>query len=93
MCYTVHMAQKNRQIPDDFIGQRIQRMRQAAGISQTQLARLIGITQGTLSQLERGFTAQPSEVQLRRLCEVLRTDPNTLYGFTMVRPPEAPSDD
>lgn len=89
MCYTVRMAQKNRQIPAEFIGQRIQRMRLAAGISQTQLAKLIGVTQGTMSQLERGFTAQPSEVQLRRLCEVLSTDPNTLYGFTMVNPPEA----
>lgn len=89
MCYTVRMAPKNRKIPTEFIGQRIRQMRLQAGMSQAHLARLLGITQGSLSQLESGNTAQPSETQLQRICVALNTDPNTLYGFTMVNPPEA----
>lgn len=77
-----------RQKPEQFIGQRIKRLRQQSGLSQRELAEAMGIKQSALSLLESGRTAQPSEMQLRKICAALRTDPNTLYGFTMVRPPD-----
>lgn len=47
---------------------RVERM--AAGLSQTELARRIGVSQGAVSQWERG-KAQPSDVARRRMAAVL----------------------
>lgn len=61
----------------DF-GQRLRRRRKDLDLTQTELAALSGIKQGTLSDLERGRTEQPMGETLTGLCKALRTTPRWL---------------
>jgi transcriptional regulator with XRE-family HTH domain len=55
----------------------LRRLRRARALSQRDLARITGIAQDTISQLETGKReAQPRTI--RRLAEVLRVEPSTL---------------
>ena len=53
----------------DF-GERIRRARKAAGLGQQELASRVGITQGTLSRIERGTIATSADVA-QRLCDAI----------------------
>jgi transcriptional regulator with XRE-family HTH domain len=58
-------------------GMQLRRLRRARALSQRDLARITGIAQDTISQLETGKReAQPRTI--RRLAEVLRVEPSTL---------------
>lgn len=61
----------------DF-GKRIQECREALGISQAALAKLLGVSQSTVGNYEAGISF-PKEEVLLRLFDCLETDPNTLF--------------
>lgn len=57
------------------IGNRIRSIRVARGLSQTKLARTIGVTQGALSQIELGLVTAIKAETLVRLATTLQTNP------------------
>jgi transcriptional regulator with XRE-family HTH domain/KaiC/GvpD/RAD55 family RecA-like ATPase len=59
------------------LGSRLRRLRNRSGISQTELARRIGVTPSTISQIE-GNLIYPSLPALLKLAEVLAVDVNSL---------------
>ncbi len=63
-------------------GQRIRQRRKDLGFNrQGVFARLVGCSQGTLSEIESGITKFQSAKVLAKMCEVLRTtDRWILYG-------------
>lgn len=64
------------------VGGRIRQLRQNAGITQVQLAQLLGCSQSAISYMETEPTAQPTAAELLQLCEILRTTPNEIYGWS-----------
>lgn len=52
-------------------GAALVRAREARGMTQDEVARMVGITQGAMSRMERG-TLQPSGATFRALIKVLR---------------------
>lgn len=62
------------------IGQRVRTLRKLRGYSQVQLSALAGITQGSLSLIERDETAMPAGDTLAGLCKALRTTPDFLVA-------------
>jgi transcriptional regulator with XRE-family HTH domain len=60
------------------IGDRIIALRTALGLKQNQLARLIKISQPSLSAIESGKTKELKGPTLERACKVLRTNPDWL---------------
>lgn len=62
-------------------GQRIRSAREDAGYNQGEFARLVGIAQATLSEIETGESKLPSAPVLIAMCEILRKTPRwILYG-------------
>jgi transcriptional regulator with XRE-family HTH domain len=51
---------------------RLRKERKAAGLTQSELARLAGVTQGHISKLERGERFRPSFEILQSICGVLQ---------------------
>ena len=65
-------------MPSDTFAARLRDARNAAGLSQAQLAERVGLTQGRIAQLERG---DPSDLQQRYdLAVALGVDPAMLDG-------------
>jgi transcriptional regulator with XRE-family HTH domain len=63
------------------IGSRIRRRRKELGLTQVELAKLAGIKQGTLSDLETGVTDAPAGDTLAGLCKGLRSTARwIIYG-------------
>ena len=62
------------------IGQRVRHLRKMRGYSQVELAGLAGISQGTLSLIERNETEMPAGDTLAGLCRVLKTTPDFLIA-------------
>lgn len=62
------------------IGQRVRLLRKARGYSQVELSQLAGISQGSLSLIERGETGMPAGDTLMNLCRALRTTPDFLIA-------------
>jgi transcriptional regulator with XRE-family HTH domain len=62
------------------IGQRVRTLRKLRGYSQVQLSALAGITQGSLSLIERDETTMPAGDTLAGLCKALRTTPDFLVA-------------
>lgn len=60
------------------IGHRIRSMRTTQGLSQTKLARAVGLTQGALSQIELGLVRAIKAETLVRLSAAMRTNPQWL---------------
>lgn len=60
------------------IGQRIKAARQSAGLSQSRLAELLGVTQPTVSGWEGH--SEPSVQMLLRIAEALGTRASVLLG-------------
>ena len=60
------------------IGERIRALRLARGLKQKDLARSIGISPPSLSELETGESKEPSGKVLAALCRVLKTNPDWL---------------
>ena len=60
------------------LGQRLKELRTRRGISQTELARLVGVTPSTISQVE-GNLIYPSLPALLKMAEVLSVDVNSFF--------------
>lgn len=54
-------------------------LRQRVGITQKQLAELIGVTEITVANWERGRTGMEEFQRVARLCSVLKCKPDELY--------------
>lgn len=54
----------------ETIGDRIKHLRLAKGLSQEQLAKLVGLTKGAVSQWEVGRTANVKNAPLMELCKI-----------------------
>lgn len=61
-------------------GQRLKAARKAAGMTQQEIARQLGLTQKTISGYENG-RLDPSLQKLMQLCKVLNVSPNELLGW------------
>lgn len=57
---------------------RIRKLREARGLTQTQLGAAIGTTHGTISKLERGELELKAD-QVRRLARAMRVHPGELF--------------
>jgi transcriptional regulator with XRE-family HTH domain len=64
----------------DRIGSRVRFLRKLRGLSQVELAGLAGITQGSLSLIEKNKTGMPAGDTLAGLCRALRTTPEYLIS-------------
>ena len=62
------------------IGSRVRLLRKKHGYSQVELAGLAGITQGSLSLIERNETAIPAGDTVAGLCKALKTTPDFLIA-------------
>ena len=60
------------------LGEIIRRQREVSELSMRQFARMVGISNPYLSQIERGLR-EPSEQVLQAIAESLRTSADTLY--------------
>jgi transcriptional regulator with XRE-family HTH domain len=60
------------------IGARVRTLRKAAGMTQVQLSARSGVTQPTISDIERGHTRDLAGDNLTRLCAALKTNPDWL---------------
>lgn len=63
-----------------MIGPRIESLMKAAGLSQTELARRVGVSQGTIAHLVSGRSR--GSTHLHRIAAELRTTPAFLTGET-----------
>lgn len=63
------------------IGEKIRQRREQLGLSQVELARRIGVTQGSIGNYESGVSNPKMEL-LPKLFEALNTDANFLFGET-----------
>lgn len=71
------MAHKARRLAE--LGRRIAAAREAAGLTQTDVARLLGVTQATVSRLEGGLQ-EPTALRLADLAEALGVTADDLLG-------------
>lgn len=63
------------------IGKAIQELRKQRGLSQTELARQVEITQAALSGIENGN--RPTEETMKKLCAVLNVPESLIYAMGM----------
>jgi transcriptional regulator with XRE-family HTH domain len=59
-------------------GETIRQMRTMAGLDQTQLAEILGVTQSIVSQWEKG-KSEPRSAHKIRIAAYFRTDPNLMF--------------
>ncbi|GGA64655.1 XRE family transcriptional regulator [Pelagibacterium lentulum] len=78
-------------IGDSLVGARVTELREALGLSQTELARRIGATQQSIDMMERGKVKRPTK--LHELARALRTDADYLLGASSARDVTYSSDD
>ena len=57
----------------------LRKARKRAGYSQSQLARLVGVPQATISALETAKTVNPSYSLVIRICRALRRRPEEVF--------------
>lgn len=69
----------------DYIGKRVARWRDLAGMTQTDLAERVGRTQAWVSQVENGHLAVTKRDTLLKLANALRVDPQQLIAQPSVR--------
>ena len=60
------------------VGERIRDLRLARKLTQQQLAKAIGIKQGSLTQLETGKSKAPASITLTKLARLFEVDPEWL---------------
>ena len=77
-CHTPHNARTDMQTP----GQRIRGAREDAGYdNQGEFAKMVGLSQSSLSEIENGDSKLPSSPVLIRMCELLNKSPRWIvYG-------------
>ena len=62
-----------------FFGDKIRFARKNAGLTQRQLAGMIGATNTTVSNWEKGLS-RPDADMIQKLCDALHLQPNYFYG-------------
>lgn len=62
------------------IGKRVRYLRKLRGYSHVELSALVGITQGSLSLIERDETEVPAGSTVAGLCRILKTTPDFLIA-------------
>jgi transcriptional regulator with XRE-family HTH domain len=65
-----------------MLGRRIKRLREAAGMTQMELARRTATNQGYIARLENGERTNPSLAVLRRIASALKTTTANLLKET-----------
>ena len=65
---------------------RIQELRKAAGMKQSELATLLSIGQTAVSNYEQGLR-DPAVDTIQRLCEIFHVTADYLLGFSEIRSP------
>ncbi len=75
----------------DTLGSRIKQLRQARGLTQPQLGKLVGVTKSAISQWESEATANIKLPQFLELCRILGTDPYYLVFGNDRQPPAGAS--
>jgi transcriptional regulator with XRE-family HTH domain len=60
------------------MGHRVRALRKARGMTQVALAKSVGVSQGAISDIERGDTTEMMGPTLAAICTALRTNPNWL---------------
>jgi transcriptional regulator with XRE-family HTH domain len=74
------------------LGEWLRERRHEAGISTTQLAKRIGITDGTISRIEQGFIVSPDPRKLRAISEQLDLNLADVYAMAgYAAPTDLPS--
>ena len=58
---------------------RLKQLRKAAGLTQAQLAEMVGVYQGTISDHERGKATRIDLSLIERLAEALGVEPGELF--------------
>lgn len=58
----------------DSMGSRIRQLREAKGLTQPALGKMVGVTKGAVSQWENGSIANIKLKTVLKLCEILGTD-------------------
>jgi len=71
-------------------GDRLRAAREAAGLSQVAAAKAAGIPHATWVEAETRSQVPRDPERLRRICDLLATDPAWLLGLTDVRRPWPP---
>ena len=64
-----------------FFGETIRKARKALGLTQRQLAEKLGVGNTSISNWEKGLS-RPDADMIQKLCDVLRLQPNEIYGTT-----------
>ena len=62
-----------------FFGEKIRNARKSLGLTQRQLAELLGISNTSISNWEKGLS-RPDADMIQKLCDILRLQPNDIYG-------------
>lgn len=62
------------------IGERVRLLRKKRGFSQVELSALAGVSQGSLSLIEKNKTEMPAGDTLAGLCRALKTTPDFLVA-------------
>ncbi|MGD9330320.1 MAG: XRE family transcriptional regulator [Desulfobacterales bacterium] len=75
---SIHFNPEARSTGKTDLGARIKSMRNQAGLSQTELAKQVGVTPSSISQIESGLI-YPSLPALFRMAEVFAVDMGTLF--------------
>ena len=83
----LYVSKRTRGSRPEDIGRRIRERREDRGLKQEDLAQRAGITQGTLSSLEKGRTKEPEASTILALSAALQTSPYVLMYDHV--PPEA----
>ncbi len=63
----------------DYVGDKVQRLRDKRALTQEELAEKAGLTVAALSRIERN-NAEPRPTTRRKLAEALGVDPSELIG-------------
>lgn len=73
-----------------YLGLNIKHLRKAKGISQVELAKLIGTTHSSISTYEQGKT-EPTAGILKKISEVLQVSMDNLVGVDLTKPDDIAS--
>jgi len=75
---------------EETLGQRIRKARQRYGMSQTELAKRVGISKTAMNQIEMGETLDPRMSRLRAIADILGVSMDYLAGREDEDEDEAP---
>jgi transcriptional regulator with XRE-family HTH domain len=67
---------------EDSLGRRVMSARMRRGVRQGELARAIGVSQNTLSLIEKGETQDPRSSIITNIARVLHVSTDYLLGLT-----------